>query len=142
MPIFQHKADRHLTVMLETGVHHSVYLVEVTKSIIPFTRFLRRFILQRLGRTVDYHLFWFATSKGYVVSISSDITVRHIIEEFYNRAVTRNYISAATKLYIGSSAKTLTTTVRQTAEQYTPTTSKDHQHTHGGSAITITGVKQ
>lgn len=129
---FQHKTDKHLASLLGTGGHHCVFLVTPTASIIPFTRYIRRFFIQRLGRSVDYHLFWFTTPQGYVVCISADNTVRRIIEEFYNNAVARNYIKTAEQLYIGSSAKTLTKTVHEMAGHYKPT---PYQRTHGGSVI-------
>lgn len=132
---FQAKADKHLAAMLDTGGHHSVFLVTPATRIIPFTRFIRRFILERLGHPVAYHLFWFTTPEGYVVSISSDITVRHIIEALYERAVIRGYITSAEKLYVGRSAKALTATVSQMVKQYKPTTTRQ-QHSFGGSALT------
>ncbi|WP_146022358.1 hypothetical protein [Pseudomonas sp. FW305-70] len=122
----------HLTVMTDTGTHFSVFLVTPT-NIIKFTRYLRRFFQQRLGYIPDYHLFWFATPEGFVVTLSAGLIVRRSIEEFYRMAVERNYITTASPLYIGSSVKTLTKTLNGLAESHTPLPNK---HSYGGSALT------
>lgn len=122
----------HLTAMTDTGTHYSVFLVEPV-NIIKFTRYIRRFFQQRLGYIPDYHLFWFATQQGYVVTLSADLIVRRNIEEFYRMAVERNYITSASPLHIGSSVKTLTTTLNGMAENHTPLPIR---HSYGGSALT------
>lgn len=133
----------HLTAMTDTGTHYSVFLVTPV-NIIKFTRFIRRFFQQRLGYIPDYHLFWFATQQGYVVTLSADLIVRRNIEEFYRMATERNYITTASALYIGSSVKTLTKTLDGMAESHTPL---PNTRTYGGSAIrkrqrAIRGIKQ
>lgn len=130
---FNEKAQKHLAAMLEAGGHYSVFLVTPT-NIIPFSRYIRRFLTQRLGRIVDYRLFWFSTSKGYVVCLSADITVRRLIGALYERAVKLKYITSAEQLYIGANAKTLTNTVQGMAEHYTASPSITVR-TYGGSSL-------
>jgi hypothetical protein len=125
--------SQHLTAMTETGTHYSVFLV-TPANIIQFTRYIRRFFQHRLGYIPDYHLFWFATDSGYAVTISSNLLARRSIEEFYRMAIDRNYITTASPLYIGSSAKTLAKTLNGLAESYT--TLPNNQHSYGGSALT------
>ena len=121
----------HLAAMTDTGTHFSVFLVTPT-NIIKFTRYIRRFFQQRLGYIPEYHLFWYATDQGYVVTLSADLIVRRNIEEFYNMATERNYITSASPLYIGSSVKTLTKTLNGMAESHTPFPIR---HSYGGSAL-------
>lgn len=128
---------QHLTAMTEIGTQYSVYLVSPI-NIVQFTRYIRRFFQHRLGYIPAYHLFWFAIDSGYVVTISSDLIVRRSIEEFYSAAIERNYITTASSLYIGSSAKTLTRIQNGLAASHTPL--PNNQHSYGGSALT--GVRQ
>jgi hypothetical protein len=124
--------NQHIAALMATGKHYSVFFITPT-SIIKFTRYIRRFLQQRLGHIPEYHLFWFATPDGLITTLSSDLIVRRNIEELYRMAVKRNYITTRYPLYIGSSAKSLTKTLHGLAESHTRLPFK---HSYGGSAIT------
>ena len=133
--VFQKQAPRHLAALLETGTQYSVYLVGPRVNIIKLTRFLPRFLKQRLSVRPAYHIFWFATSQGLCVAISSNMAVRRLIDDFYKEAVKLRYIEGANQLYIGGNKTKLTTTLGALTLQYKP---QKGIRTLGGSVVSPT----
>lgn len=132
---FRRQALRHLAAMYETGTQYSVYMVGPGVNILKFTRFLPRFLRQRMGMRPKYHIFWFATSDGLCVAISSTMAVRRIIYEFYEAAVKLRYVETASQLYVGGNKTKLTTTLAALTLQYQP---QKGIRTLGGSVVSPT----
>ena len=99
MATFRRQAPRHLAALFETGKQFSVYMAGPGVNVLKFTRFLPRFLKQRMGIRPKYHIFWFATSQGLAVAISSTMAVRRLIDEFYKEAVKLKYLEGAHQLY-------------------------------------------
>ncbi|MGH8386696.1 MAG: hypothetical protein ACRESJ_14560 [Pseudomonas sp.] len=100
-----------------------------------FTRFLPRFLKQRLSVRPKYHIFWFATTEGLCVAISSNMAVRRIIDDFYKEAVKLCYVEAAYQMYIGGNKTKLTSTLATFTNQYQP---QFGIRTFGGSVVSPT----
>lgn len=135
MTIFRSQAPRHLAALFETGTQYSVYMVGPGVNILKFTRFLPRFLKQRLSVRPKYHIFWFATSQGLCVAISSNMAVRRIIDDFYKEAVKLKYLEGAYQLYLGGNKTKLTTTLAAMMLQYQ---SQKGIRTLGGSVVSPT----
>lgn len=129
------QAPRHLAALFEVGTQFSIYMVGPGVNILKFTRFLPRFLKQRLGVRTKYHLFWFCTTQGLCVAISASMAVRRVIDEFYKEAVKLRYIESAVELYIGGNRSKLTTTLAAFLMQYE---SQRGVRTMGGSVVSAT----
>ena len=132
---FRRQAPRHLAALFETGTQYSVYMVGPGVNILKFTRFLPRFLKQRMGMRPKYHIFWFATTEGLCVAISSNMAVRRIIDDFYKEAVKLQYVEGAYEMYIGGNKAKLTTTLAAFMLQYQP---QKGIRTLGGSVVSPT----
>ena len=135
MSTFRRQAIRHLAALFEVGKQYSVYIVGPGVNIMKFTRLLPRFLKQRMGMRPKYHIFWFATSEGLCIAISSTMAVRRIIDSFYKEAVSLRYIEGAYQMYIGGNKTTLTTTLAAFMLQYQP---QKGIRTLGGSVVSPT----
>lgn len=135
MAIFRSQAPRHLAALFETGKQFSVYMAGPGVNVLKFTRFLPRFLKQRMGIRPKYHIFWFATSQGLAVAISSTMAVRRLIDEFYKEAVKLKYLEGAHQLYLGGNKTKLTTTLAALMFQYL---SQKGIRTLGGSVVSPT----
>lgn len=129
------QAPRHLASLLETGKQYSVYMVGPGVNIMKFTRFLPRFLRQRMGMRPKYHIFWFATTDGLCVAISSNMAVRRVIDDFYKEAVKLRYVEGAYQMYLGGNKTKLTTTLDAFMLQYQ---SQKGIRTLGGSVVSPT----
>lgn len=135
MATFQHKGVRHLAAMYETGTQYSVYMVGPGVNVLKLTRFLPRFLKQRMDIRPKYHIFWFATTEGLCIAISSNMAVRRIIDDFYKEAVNLRYIEAAYQMYLGGNKTKLTSTLAVFMLQYQP---QKGIRTLGGSVVSPT----
>ncbi|MDR6913524.1 hypothetical protein J2X66_000371 [Pseudomonas sp. 3296] len=129
------QCGRHLAALFETGKHYSVYMVGPKVHLRNFTKFLPRFLKQRMGNRPKYHIFWFATTEGLCVAISANIAVRRIIDNFYQEAVKLKYVEGAYQLYIGGNKTKLTTTLAALMLEYQ---SQAGIRTLGGSVVSAT----
>ena len=125
----------HLAALFETGKQFSVYMVGPGVNIMKLTRFLPRFLKQRLGVRPKYHIFWFATDLDLCVAISANMAVRRIIDDFYKEAVKLHYVEGAYQMYIGGNKTKLTTTLAALMMQYQP---QKGIRTLGGSVVSPT----
>lgn len=132
---FRRQAPRHLAALFETGTQYSVYMVGPRVNVLKFTRFLPRFLKQRTGMRPKYHIFWFATTEGLCVAISSNMAVRRIIDDFYKEAVKLQYVEGAYQMYLGGNKTKLTTTLAAFFLQYQP---QKGIRTLGGSVVSPT----
>lgn len=135
MATLRRQAPRHLAALYETGTQYSVYMVGPRVNILKFTRFLPRFLKQRMGIRPKYHIFWFATSQGLCVAISSNMAVRRIIDDFYKEAVKLRHVEGAYQMYIGGDKAKLTTILAAFLLQYQP---QKGTRTLGGSIVSPT----
>lgn len=132
---FRRQAPRHLAALFETGTQYSVYMAGPRVNVLKFTRFLPRFLKQRMGMRPKYHIFWFATTEGLCVAISSNMAVRRIIDDFYKEAVKLQYVEGAYQMYLGGNKTKLTTTLAAFFLQYQP---QKGIRTLGGSVVSPT----
>lgn len=130
--IHRRQAPRHLAALFETGTQYSIYIVGPRVNVLKFTRFLPRFLKQRMGMRPKYHLFWFATTAGLCVAISSNMAVRRIIDDFFKEAAKLRYVEGAHQMYLGGNKTKLTTTLGAFLLQYQ---SQKGIRTLGGSVI-------
>ena len=135
MPTFRRQGLRHLAAIFETGTQYSVYMVGPGVNVLKFTRFLPRFLKQRMGMRPKYHIFWFATTDGLCVAISANMAVRRIIDDFYKEAVKLRYVEGAYQMYLGGNKTKLTTTLAAFMLQYQP---QKGIRTLGGSVVSPT----
>ena len=135
MATFRRQGLRHLAAIFETGTQYSVYMVGPGVNVLKFTRFLPRFLKQRMGMRPKYHIFWFATSEGLCVAISSNMAVHRIIDDFFKEAVKLRYVEGAYQMYIGGNKTKLTTTLAAFMLQYQP---QKGIRTLGGSVVSPT----
>lgn len=133
--IHRRQAPRHLAALFETGTQYSIYIVGPRINVLKLTRFLPRFLKQRMGMRPKYHLFWFATTSGLCVAISANMAVRRIIDDFYKEAVKLRYVEGAHQMYLGGNKTKLTTTLGAFLLQYQ---SQKGIRTLGGSVISPT----
>lgn len=135
MATFQHKGICHLAALFEAGKQYSVYIVGPRVNVLKFTRFLPRFLKQRMGIRPKFHIFWFATSEGMCIAISANMAVRRLIDDFYKEAVNLRYIEAAYQMYLGGNKTKLTSTLAVFMLQYQP---QKGIRTLGGSVVSPT----
>jgi len=135
MATFRRQGLRHLAAIFETGTQYSVYMVGPGVNVLKFTRFLPRFLKQRMGMRPKYHIFWFATSEGLCVAISSNMAVHRIIDDFFKEAVKLRYVEGAYQMYLGGNKTKLTTTLAAFMLQYQP---QKGIRTLGGSVVSPT----
>lgn len=129
------QSGRHLAALFEVGTQYSVYVVGPGVNVMKFTRLLPRFLKQRMGMRPKYHIFWFATSHGLIVAISSTMAVRRLIDNFYKEAVKLRYVEGAYQMYLGGNKTKLTTTLAALMLQYQ---SQKGVRTLGGSVVSPT----
>lgn len=129
----KHKATQHLLSLQEAGNHYSVHLVNDAKTI-PLTRFLRRFIIKRLGHRAYYKIFWISTTQGTMFCVSTDKTVQRIMADFFQESVTLQHCTTATPLYVGRNKNELANAIAFGVESYK--SKGNHAHSIGGSVLT------
>lgn len=131
----QRQCARHLASLFEVGTQYSVYMIGPRVNLRYLTKFLPRYIKQRMGTSHKYHIFWFATTSGLCVAVGSNMAVRRIIDDFYKLAVKLEYCTTASQLYIGGNKTTLTKTLASFMTQYQ---SQRGTKTIGGSIVSAT----
>ena len=133
----KHKAIRHLCAMQEAGKHFSAYMVTDAKTI-PLTRFLRRFLIKRLGYKPQYHLFWCNTTEGTLFCVAADKAVQRVMFEFFLEAVELEHCVGASPVYSGHSKNELAKTIALGILHYE--TKGNHAKSLGGSVISATAA--
>jgi hypothetical protein len=123
--------------MQEAGNHYSVYIVKDANNI-KLTRYLRRFVIERLGHRPPFHLFWLHTSEGTMFCVAADKAVHRIMEDFFKEAVRLQHCSTATRLYTGSSKNELAKAIAIGILHYEPKGS--NAKSFGGSVISATAA--